>query len=47
MVTTMTTWAREHGVTDGELTILAIEPPTTGPAALTSGLVFSTIHLGT
>jgi hypothetical protein len=55
MVAAMTTWAREQDLTDGDLTILTIDPPPAAshPApqshrgcAQTSGLVFSTIHIG-
>lgn len=55
MVIAMATWAREQDLTNADLTILAIEPPPreSYPRQLprrswakTSGLVFSTIHLG-
>jgi hypothetical protein len=48
MVTALAAWARDHDLTDGDLTILAIEPARPGQAGLqpqTSGLAFSTIHL--
>jgi hypothetical protein len=54
MVVTMTTWAREHNLTNAHLTILAIEPPLRESyprqpdhrdCAQTSGLVFSIIYL--
>ncbi|HEY5985706.1 MAG TPA: hypothetical protein VIV12_04880 [Streptosporangiaceae bacterium] len=52
MVTGLTTWAREHNLTDGNLTVLAIHPPATCPeprilnqVSQTPGLVFSTIRL--
>jgi hypothetical protein len=55
MVVTITRWADEQHLTNGDLTILAIEPPprlshpSSGPRrsrSQTSGFVFSTIHLG-
>ena len=56
MVVDMATWADKQDLTDGQLTILAIEPPPREgylrqqhhcDCAQTSGLVFSIIHLGT
>jgi len=55
MVHAMTTWAREQHLTEGNLTILTIDPPPAAGqsgqqphhgAAQTCGLVFSTIRLG-
>jgi hypothetical protein len=54
MVATLTRWACEHGLTEANLTILAIDPPPstdlpgqpTQRAGPTRGLVISTIHLG-
>lgn len=54
MVVAMATWAREQALTDVDLTVLAIEPPSwdanrwreSRDPTLTSGLVFSIIHLG-
>lgn len=55
MVVVMTAWAREQELTNADLTILIIEPPTRESysrqqpqhsRAQTSGLVFSIIHLG-
>jgi hypothetical protein len=55
MVVAITRWADEQHLADGDLTILAIEPPprlshpSSGPRrsrSQTSGFVFSTIHLG-
>jgi hypothetical protein len=54
LVVAMTTWAREQDLTDVDLTVLTIEPPSheSHPrqqphtsCVPTSGLVFSTIHL--
>jgi hypothetical protein len=55
MVAAMAAWAREEDLAHADLTILIIEPPPRESYALrqprrrraqTSGLVFSTIHLG-
>ncbi len=55
MLHAMTVWAREHDLTEGDLTIVTIEPPPQGGgsgqlpplgARQTDGLVFSTIRLG-
>lgn len=55
MVAAMTAWAREHDLTDAELTVLTIAPPPreSNPrprphrgSAQTSGLIFSIIHFG-
>lgn len=55
MVVAITTWAHEQQLTNGDLTILAIEPPPRvghpwqelGSARTqTSGFAFTTIHLG-
>lgn len=55
MVAAMTAWAREKDLAHADLTILIIEPPPRESYARrqprrkrtqTSGLVFSTIHLG-
>jgi hypothetical protein len=55
MVAAMTAWAREKDLAHADLTILIIEPPPRESyarrqprrrRAQTSGLVFSTIHLG-
>jgi hypothetical protein len=55
MVVAITRWADEQRLTNGDLTILAIEPPHSlshPPSGIrhsrsqTSGFVFSTIHLG-
>lgn len=54
VVAAMTTWAHEHHLTDGDLTILTIDPPPSTShlgqqrhpgGARTSGLVFSVIQL--
>lgn len=56
MAQAMTTWARDHGLTEGDLTILTMDPPPGGQCrwlqppsggAPASGLVFSTIPLET
>jgi hypothetical protein len=56
MVVAMTTWARKQDLTNADLYILIIEQPPRESypkqprhrrRAQTSGLVFSTIHLGT
>jgi hypothetical protein len=56
MVDAMTSWAREQELTEGDLTILTIDPPPGGHrfgrhshpgCTRTNGLVFSVIHLGT
>jgi len=55
VVVALAAWAVEQRLTDGDLTILAIDPPPrasalpSGPRhslSLTSGFAFSTIHLG-
>jgi hypothetical protein len=55
MVVAMAAWARDQGLAEARLTILTIEPPSRETCARqqshhtcaqTSGLVFSTIHLG-
>jgi hypothetical protein len=55
MVVAITAWAHEHQLTNGALTILAIEPPPRagqpGPEpgstrTQTSGFAFTTIHFG-
>jgi hypothetical protein len=55
MVVAITTWAHEQHLTNGDLTILAIEPPPRvghpghelrSTRSQTSGFVFTTIHLG-
>jgi hypothetical protein len=53
MVQAMTIWAREQELADGDLTILTINPSSGASRpgqphsdTQTSGLVFSTIHLG-
>lgn len=55
MVVAITRWADEQRLTNGDLTILAIEPPhrlshppsgARPSRSQTSGFVFSTIHLG-
>jgi len=54
MVQNLTTWARGHHLTDGQLTVLAIDPPFTGSCLLAPadhdrpemrGFAFSTIRL--
>ncbi len=54
MVQALTAWARAHGLTDGELTVLAVDPPPAGiPPALRAiqeepdshALAFSTMRL--
>jgi len=54
MVQALTAWARAHGLTDGDLTVLAVDPPPAGiPPALRAiqeeldshALAFSTMRL--
>jgi hypothetical protein len=56
MVHAMTTWAREHQLTEGDLTVLAIDPPSSGyrlgrrshrDCTETNGLLISVIPLST
>jgi hypothetical protein len=54
MVAALASWAHEHNLTSGDLTILIIEPPPSASlprqprsgCSQTCGLVFSTIRLG-
>jgi hypothetical protein len=54
LVRALTAWARDHDLTDGQLTVLAIDPPLSGSCLLApadhdrpemQGFVFSTIRL--
>jgi hypothetical protein len=54
MVQALTIWARGHGLTEGQLTVLVIDPPFDGPCLLAradhsgpemAGFAFSTIRL--